>query len=84
MKFQPQQSQPTVTTQQKLTKLLDYVSCYPNAVIRFHASDMCLHVDLDVAYLVLTKARSRLAGHSFLSDHPEVSKTISPNGPKLT
>ena len=79
-----QQSQTTVATQQKLTQLLDYVSCHPNAVICFHASDICLHVDSDAAYLVLPKARSRLAGHFFLSDHPEVSRTISPNGPILT
>ena len=79
-----QQSTPTINTQRKVNDLLNYVSCHPNAVIRFHASDMCLHVDSDAAYLVLPKARSRLAGHFFLSDHPEVSRTISPNGPILT
>ena len=71
-------------TNKKVTQLLDYVATHSNAVIRFHASDMCLHVDSDAAYLVLPKARSRLAGHFFLSDHPDLKRTITPNGPLLT
>ena len=45
---------------------------------------MCLHVDTDAAYLVLPRAKSRLAGHFFLSDHPDVTRTITPNSPILT
>ena len=79
-----QQSNPTTNTQAKVTQLLNYVATHSNAVIRFHKSDMCLHVDSDAAYLVLPKARSRLAGHFFLSDNPEFKRTIFPNGPILT
>ena len=45
---------------------------------------MCLHVDSDAAYLVLPKARSRLAGYYFLSNHPDFVRTVRPNGPILT
>jgi len=50
--------------------LLDYVATYPDAIIRYHASDMVLHVDSDAAYIVLPNARSRYAGHFFLGDTP--------------
>ena len=79
-----QQSTPTTSTQSKVTQLLDYIATHSNAIIRFHKSDMCLHVDSDTAYLVLPKARSRLAGHFFFSDNPDFKRTIFPNGPILT
>ena len=78
------QSAPTENTQDKVTTMLDYVHTHPNAVIRYHASDMCLHVDSNASYLVLPKARSRLAGHYFLSDDPTIIVTPKPNGPILT
>ena len=53
-----QQASPIITTQQKVTHLMDYISTHPNAVIRFHDSDMCLHVDSDAAHIVLPKACS--------------------------
>lgn len=79
-----QQSKPTADTIKKCNQLLDYAATYPNAVIRYHASDMILHVDTDAAYLVLPKARSRIAGHYFLSNHPPpipVMPKPRPNGP---
>ena len=78
------QAKPTEDTQHKLHQILDYVATHPNAVIRYHKSDMVLHVDSDVAYLVLPKTRSRLAGHYFLSTDPTLTCTILPNGPILT
>ena len=44
---------------------------------------MYLHIDSDAMYLVLPKARSRGAGHIFLSDKPPTSNTKptpTPNG----
>ena len=79
-----QQAAPSTTTASKVTQLLDYVSTHSDAAIRFHASGMCLHVDTDAAYLVLPRARSRIAGHFFLSDLPDFKRTITPNGPILT
>jgi hypothetical protein len=67
--------------------LLDYAATYPTAIIRYHASDMALHIDSDAAYLVLPNARSRYAGHYFLSDYPPplpAKPTPKPNGSILT
>jgi hypothetical protein len=78
-----QQSKPTAATLKKCDRLMDYAATYPNAVIRYHASDMILHVDTDAAYLVLPKAKSRVAGHYYLSNHPPTTgkPTPIPNGP---
>ena len=46
---------------------------YPNAFVCFYASDMVLIVDSDAAYLVIPKAKSRIARYYYLSDH--TSKT---------
>ena len=37
------------------------VGLHPNAIIRYHASDMILHVDTNAVYLVLPKGRNRCA-----------------------
>jgi hypothetical protein len=76
------QAKPTVVTGKACGLLLDYLATYPNATIRYYASDMILHIVADAAYLVLPNARSRCAGLYYLSDlptsHPPQSK---PNGP---
>ena len=67
--------------------LMDYAHTYPNAIIRSYASDMCLHVDSDAAFLVLPKARSRGAGHFYFSERiPDSIKQPNPkpNGAILT
>ena len=78
------QAAPTAATLQKCHHLLDYVSWHPSATLRYHACDMILHVDSDAAYLVLPRARSRLAGHFFLSSNPTLTRTVHPNAPILT
>ncbi len=44
------------------------MATYPESIIRFYASDMILSVDSDAAYLVLPKAKSRIAGFYYLTD----------------
>ena len=78
------QAKPTEATRLKLLQLLDYVASHPNAVIRYHKSDMVLHIDNNAAYLVLPEVRSRMAGHYFLSSDPTLTRTVLPNGPILT
>ena len=46
---------------------MDYLSTFPYAKLRYYAGDMQLHVESDAAYLVLPGARSRIAGHFYLS-----------------
>jgi hypothetical protein len=61
----------TKTTKEKTKHLLDYIATHPLAILRYHASDMQLHIDSDSAYLVLPQVRSRAAGYHYLSSkHP--------------
>jgi hypothetical protein len=81
------QARPTENTLLACRMLMDYAATYPLAIIRYHASDMVLHIDSDAAYLVLPNARSRYAGHYFLSDRPPkppAKPTPQPNGAILT
>jgi hypothetical protein len=86
-KISATQAAPTTKTLDACNMLMDYAATYPLAIIRYHASDMILHIDSDAAYLVLPNARSRFAGHYFLSNHPP-SPPAKPdpklNGPILT
>jgi hypothetical protein len=61
-----EQATPTTDTDDSANWLMDYLHTYPNAVLRFHASDMILKTTVDAAYLVLPKARSRAAAHYHL------------------
>ena len=78
------QAAATELTKAKVLWLLDFIATYPNATIRFYKSDMVLHVDSDAAYLVLPQARSRFAGHFFLSSKlppPPLKASPPPNNP---
>ncbi len=79
-----QQTKATERPKTLIKQLLDYCATYPNAVIRYYASDMILFVDSDAAYLVLPGAKSRISGHFFLSDQPPpapATPSPRPNGP---
>jgi hypothetical protein len=75
-----QQANPTENTWKACEMLLDYACTYPNAKIRYYASDMCLHADTDAAYLVQPNARSRYAGFFYLSERP--TNPSSPTAPR--
>ena len=64
------QSSPTEYTLKLCHRLLDYAATYLNTCLCFHASDMILNIHLDAAYLVATKARSRVAGTSPSAHQP--------------
>jgi hypothetical protein len=74
-----QQASPTEKTRAACDMLLDYLATHPLATIRYHASDMVLAICSDAAYLVLPNARSRAAGHFFLTTL--ASATSSPPSP---
>ena len=57
--------------------LLDFTHTYPEAKIRYYASNMLLWVDSDATYLVLPNARSRYAGHFYLGSTPPEWSTSS-------
>ena len=81
------QARPTKDTLAKAQWFLDYTATYPNAIIRYHASQMVLHIDSDAAYLVMPESSSVYAGHFYLSDWPRDKPNLLStkcNGPILT
>jgi hypothetical protein len=79
-----QQAKPTTRTREDADYLLDFAATYPNAKVRYHASDMVLHIDTDAAYLVMPNAKSRIAGYFYLSSNTNANGTPVPmNGPIL-
>jgi hypothetical protein len=65
-------NQATEKTQAATNNLFDYLATHPDATIRFHASDMILHIHSNDSYLSVSNARSRLGGLFFLGNkYPE-------------
>jgi hypothetical protein len=70
-----EQTKATGKTQAATNQLLDYLASHPDATIRYHASDMILHIHSDTSYLSVSNARSRLGGLFFLGNKsPEQDK----------
>jgi hypothetical protein len=63
-----QQTKATEKTQAATNQLLDYLVTRPDAAIRYHASDIILHIHSDASYLSVSNARSRLGGLFFCGD----------------
>jgi hypothetical protein len=57
-----EQTKATEKTQAATNQLLDYLVTHPDATIRYHASDMILHINSDASCLSVSNARSRLGG----------------------
>ena len=57
------QAHPTQKALEKVQQLMDSANTFQDAYVRYHASDIVLHVDCDAAYLVTPKAKSRVAGY---------------------
>eukprot|EP00957_Ditylum_brightwellii_P114585 8737087-Ditylum_brightwellii.AAC.1 len=61
-----------------MDQFLNYMATYPDAVVRFHASNMILHIYSDAAYMVLHEARSCAGGYFYLSSKPDKKTTSIP------
>lgn len=77
------QAQGTEATMTAATRLLNYCATYPNATVRFHASDMVLHLHSDASYLSEPQARSRAAGYHYLGDDDAPNANARLNGAVL-
>ena len=77
------QSKLTKQFRNKCTRLLNYVATFPHVVLRYHASNMQLHIDSDAAYLVAPKARRRIAGFYYFKYSPDGTLLSQPNHPIL-
>jgi hypothetical protein len=67
----------TEKAQAATNQLLDYLATHPIATIRYHASDMILHIHSDASYLSVSNARSRLGGLLFRGNKPPNQDTIN-------
>jgi hypothetical protein len=65
-----EQTKATEKTQTAADQLLDYLDTHPDPKIRYHASDMILHIHSDTSYLSVSHARSRLGGLFYCGDKP--------------
>ena len=50
---------PTEHTLARVHQLLDYMATHPNAIVRFHTSEMILNLNSDALYLSVGQGRSR-------------------------
>jgi hypothetical protein len=73
------QTNGTKATASACKQLLNYCATHPDAVVRFQASDMRLHINSDASYLSEPKARSPVGGIFYLSTNP--LPTPAPNDP---
>jgi hypothetical protein len=72
-----EQTKATEKTQAATNQMLDYLATYPDATIRYHTSDMILHIHSDASYLSVSNARSRLGGLFFLGNKSPEQDTLS-------
>ena len=59
----------TTATAAAVTWLLDYAATYPNATIRYNASQMILCIHSDASYQSETESRSHAGGYFFLGSN---------------
>jgi len=79
-----EQSKGTTNTMEKAKQLLDYLAMYPDATIRFRASDMIMNVHSNASYLSESDKRSRACGHFFVGWTPKDGDLIKLNGAFFT
>jgi hypothetical protein len=65
-----EQTKATEKRQAVTDQILDNLEIHPGAAIRYHASDMVLHIHSDASYLSVSHARSRLGGLFFCGNKP--------------
>jgi hypothetical protein len=63
-----EQSNATEVTADKVIKLLNYCNTHPETKIRYHASDMILHIHSDTSYLSENEAKSRAGGFFYMGN----------------
>jgi hypothetical protein len=72
-----EQTKATEKTPAATNQMLDYLETHPDATIRYHASDMVLHIHSDASDLSVFNARSRLGGLFFLGNKPPEQDTLN-------
>jgi hypothetical protein len=71
-----EQTKATDKTQAATNQLLDYLATHPDATIRYHASDIILHIHNNASYLSVSNALIHLGGLFFCGDKPPQGDTF--------
>jgi hypothetical protein len=69
-----EQSNATKVTANKVIKLINYCNTHPETKIRYHASDMILHIHSDASYLSENEAKSRSGGFFYMGNTSKNNK----------
>jgi hypothetical protein len=72
-----EQTKATEKSQTATNQILDYLATHPDATIRYHASNMILHIHSNASYLSVSNARSRLGGLFFLGNKSPEQETLN-------
>jgi hypothetical protein len=72
-----EQTKATEKTQAATNQMLDYLGTQPDATIRYHASNMILHIHSDASDLSVSSARRRLRGLFFLGNKSPEQDTLN-------
>jgi hypothetical protein len=72
-----EQTKATEKMQEATNQMLDYLATPPDATIRYHASDMILHIHSDASNLSVSNAQSRLGVCFFWATNPPSKKHLT-------
>jgi hypothetical protein len=72
-----EQSKFTAITADKVIKILNYCNTHPETKIRYHASDMILHIHSDALYLSENEAKSRAGGFLYMGISNTTDKKLT-------
>jgi hypothetical protein len=72
-----EQSNATEVTAENVIKLLNYCNTHPETKIRYHASDMILHIHSDTSYLSENEAKSRAGGFFYMGSNTKTDKKLT-------
>jgi hypothetical protein len=72
-----EKSKATAVTADKIIKLLNYCNTHPEAKIRYHASNMILHIHSVASYLSEKEAKSREGGFFYMGSDTKTDKKLT-------
>jgi hypothetical protein len=72
-----EQSKATAVTAYKVIKLLNYCNTHPETKIRYHSSDMILHIHSDASYISENEAKSRAGGFFYMGSSTNSNKKLT-------
>jgi hypothetical protein len=72
-----EQSNATEVTADKVIKLLNYCNTHPETKIRYHVSDMILHIHSDASYLSENEAKSRAGGLFYMGSNTKTDNKLT-------